>query len=300
MAIPHRILGKTGLDVSVLGFGGSEIGYQSVAQKTVDTILNRALDAGINAIDTAECYEQSETLIGRALAKRRAEIVLMTKCGHASGLFRSDWDPTMIEKSIERSLKRLRTDCVDVMQFHSCGAATLRDNRVLEVLVRAREAGKCRFIGYSGDADDAVVAVETGVFDTLQISVNLADQQAIDLVLPKATERKMGVIAKRPIANAVWRNGAAPSEWYTRPYWDRLKRLDYDFLRGDIASSVAIAIGFTLATPGVHTAIVGTTRPENVERNVAMVSSGTLAKADYDRIRARWTEASRPDWVGQR
>jgi aryl-alcohol dehydrogenase-like predicted oxidoreductase len=83
MAIEYRALGKTGLRVSTLGFGGSEIGYQAVAQKAADKILNTALDAGINVIDTAECYAGSEALIGKAIAGRRAEVVLMTKCGHA-------------------------------------------------------------------------------------------------------------------------------------------------------------------------------------------------------------------------
>ena len=83
MAIEYRALGKTGLRVSTLGFGGSEIGYQAVAQKAVDKILNTALDAGINVIDTAECYADSEALIGKAIARRRAEVILMTKCGHA-------------------------------------------------------------------------------------------------------------------------------------------------------------------------------------------------------------------------
>ena len=83
MAIEYRVLGKTRLRVSTLGFGGSEVGYQAVAQKTVDKILNTALDAGINVIDTAECYADGEALIGKAISKRRAEFVLMTKCGHA-------------------------------------------------------------------------------------------------------------------------------------------------------------------------------------------------------------------------
>ena len=300
MAIPYRILGKTGLNVSVLGFGGSEVGYQAVAQKTVDTILKLAIDSGINLIDTAECYERSEELIGRALGDRRDKVVLMTKCGHASGDLHAEWDPPMLAKSIDRSLKRLRTDRVDVMQLHSCGADILRRGGVVEVLQRASEAGKCRFIGYSGDGDDAIAAVDMGVFDTLQISVNVADQEAIDTVLPKAIAQSIGVIAKRPIANAVWKNKRAPSDWYVRPYWDRLQTLDYDFLGGDLNDSVATALGFTLATKGVHTAIVGTTRPENVARNVEMVSKVALKRTGYDLIRARWHEAARPDWVGQR
>src|SRR5215470_17947301 len=115
MNLERRPLGKTGLRVSVLGLGGSEVGYQDVPQKTVDVIIGRALDLGVNLIDTAECYADSEQLIGRALGKRRKDVVLMTKCGHAmlesaadraGGFARSEWDPEVLARSIDRSLKR--------------------------------------------------------------------------------------------------------------------------------------------------------------------------------------------------
>ena len=310
MAIEYRLLGKTGIRVSALGFGGSEIGYQEVAQRTVDKILGTALDAGINAIDTAECYANGEQLIGKALAHRRAEVTLMTKCGHAplnsgsdraSGYAQPDWDPKMLASSIDRSLKNLRTDHVDVMQFHSCSKETLRDDRVVEVLTRARDAGKTRYIGYSGDSDDALYAVEMGIFDTLQISLSIADQEAIDVVMPKAAARAMGVIVKRPIANAAWRSGTKPpADWYTQPYWDRLQKLRYDFLGRDVEEAAATALRFTLGTAGVSTAIVGTTRVERIAQNIAHASAGPLPSTDYAAIRARWRQVARPDWAGQR
>ncbi len=310
MAIEYRALGKTGLRVSTVGFGGSEIGYQAVAQKAVDKILNTALDAGINVIDTAECYADGEALIGKAIAKRRAEVVLMTKCGHAPlgsaseralGYAQPDWEPAMLARSIERSLKNLRTDHVDVIQFHSPPLATLRDGRAIEVIHKARERGQARFVGCSADSDEAVYAVESGAFDTVQISVNIADQEAIELVLPRAAARGMGVIVKRPIANAAWRHGKQPpGDWYTRPYWDRLQALDYDFLRGGVEDSVAIALRFTLSTAGVTTAIVGTTRPERIAQNIAHASAGPLPPAEYEAIRARWRLVAPRDWTGQR
>jgi aryl-alcohol dehydrogenase-like predicted oxidoreductase len=310
MAIEYRALGKTGLRVSTLGFGGSEIGYQAVAQKTVDKILNTALDAGINVIDTAECYAEGETLIGKAIADRRAEFVLMTKCGHAplgsaseraSGYATADWEPAMLARSIERSLKNLRTDHIDVMQFHSPPLETLKDGRALKVLQKARERGQARFIGCSIDSDDAVYAVESGAFDTLQVSLSIADQEAIDHVLPKAVARGMGVIVKRPIANAAWRHGQQPpGDWYTRPYWDRLQRLNYDFLRRGTGDAAAVALRFTLGTAGVTTAIVGTTRVERIAQNIEHANAGPLPPAEYEAIRARWRSVAPPDWTGQR
>ena len=180
----RRTLGRTGMDVSLLGFGGAEIGYGQAAQATVDRLLGEALDAGLNVIDTAECYLTSEALIGHAVAHRRREVYLLTKCGHASGLPWPDWDPRLLTPSIERSLQRLRTDAVDVVQLHSCAADVLCQGDVIDVLQRAREAGKTRYLGYSGDGEAARYAIACGAFDTLQTSLNIADQEAIESTLP--------------------------------------------------------------------------------------------------------------------
>jgi hypothetical protein len=293
----RRKLGRTGLQVSILGFGGSEIGYERVGASTVARLLGAAIDAGLNVIDTAECYEDSETLIGRALGSRRAGVHLFTKCGHAGGWGRAEWRPASLLRSIERSLKRLATDRIDLIQLHSCSLAQLRKGDVIEALEQARERGWVRYVGYSGDGAAARYAIECGRFDTLQTSVSIADQEALDLTLPLARERDMGVIAKRPIANVAWRYPRKPDEPYYQTYWARLRQLDYDFLRGEAA--VATALRFTLSVPGVHTAIVGTTRPDRWEANAKLLRAGALDARDIERIRARWREVATPSWTGQ-
>ncbi len=169
----RRALGKTGMEVSVLGFGGAEIGFEKATPETVERLLGSALDAGLNVIDTGECYGSSEELIGQAVSHRRGDFFLFTKCGHASGFDLPDWDLTMLEQSINRSLERLRVDCLDLVQLHTCSEEMLRQGDVIGVLERARAAGKTRFIGYSGDNNAALYAVECGAFDTLQTSINI-------------------------------------------------------------------------------------------------------------------------------
>lgn len=297
-AIERRRLGRTDMVASVLGFGGSEIGYERASARTVTRLLESAIDAGLNVIDTAECYEDSESLIGQALGDRRRQVYLFTKCGHPHGWGRGDWRPDSLLASIERSLRRLRTDCVDLVQLHSCGLAQLRRGDVIDALEEARRRGWTRYIGYSGDGEAARHAVACGRFDTLQTSVSIADQEAIDLTLPEAREREMGVIAKRPLANVAWRHARKP-DTYSAPYWSRLRALDYDFLQGDPATAVGTALRFTLAIPGVHTAIVGTRKPERWEENAALQAAGPLPVADVERIRARWRAVADAAWVGQ-
>ena len=284
---------------SILGFGGSEIGYQQVGARTVARLLGTALDAGLNVIDTAECYEDSEALIGRALGARRRACYLFTKCGHSRGGGRGEWRPAALLASIERSLRRLETDYLDLIQLHSCSLAELRRGDAIAALEQARARGLARYIGYSGDGEAARYAVECGRFDTLQTSVSLADQEAIELTLPRARARRMGVIAKRPLANVAWRHARKPAEPYYQDYWTRLRALDYPFLRGAPDAAVATALRFTLSVPGVHTAIVGTTKPERWPRNAALLEAGALPEKEFEGIRARWRAVADPSWVGQ-
>ncbi|HEY1240018.1 MAG TPA: aldo/keto reductase [Bryobacteraceae bacterium] len=295
----RRVLGKTGMQVTVLGFGGAEIGYENIAFDQVNRLLHAALDAGLNVIDTAECYPGSEEMIGRAVSGRRKDFFLFTKCGHASGLDLPDWDPRMLEMQIDRSLKRLRVDTVDLVQLHSCSRAILEKGDVIRVLENARDAGKARFVGYSGDGQDALYAIGTGRFDTLQTSVSIADLEAIDLTLPRAAKRTMGVIAKRPIANVAWRWSSKPPSAYHHEYWGRLGKLRYDFLGEDLSQAVSIALRFTLAQPAVATAIVGTTNPERWAANARLLEAGPLPASAIQAIRERWHAVAASDWVGQ-
>jgi aryl-alcohol dehydrogenase-like predicted oxidoreductase len=119
--------GRTGLTASQLGFGAAPIGYLNTEREKVRKILNLMLDRGVNVIDTAASYEGSEEMIAQAIGHRRHEFVLISKCGTSlSDIDAPSWSPDLIRKTVDRSLRRLRTDRLDVMLLHSCDLQTLQ------------------------------------------------------------------------------------------------------------------------------------------------------------------------------
>src|SRR5437660_10833965 len=152
-------------------------------------------------IDTAECYYNSEELIGQAVSGRRNEFYLFTKCGHPHGFGeRADWSKASILESIQCSLRRLKTDKIDIVQLHSCSESTLRKGEAIDALETARTRGYVRYIGDSGDSKAARFAVKSGALDTWQTSISIADHEAIDLTLPLSRATQLGAIASRPSA----------------------------------------------------------------------------------------------------
>lgn len=291
-----RILGKTGLTVGVLGFGGAEIGFCGISPEGVREVISEAIDLGLNLIDSAAAYLESEKLLGQALRGKRDRVHLVTKCGPLDGFKRSDWSERGLLASIEQSLKNLETDCLDVILLHSCGELEFSWGEAGNALIKAREKGYARFIGYSGDGASALAAIKSGMFDVLETSLSIADQEGLRLTLPYARQANMGVIVKRPIANAAWRYQSAPDNSYHTEYWRRLKKLDYPFLKS--ADAASTALGFTLAQAGVHCAIVGTTKPGRWLENARSLEK-PLNRAEIEKIYARWKEMAEPDWVGQ-
>jgi aryl-alcohol dehydrogenase-like predicted oxidoreductase len=298
--VEKRKLGKTNLDVSVLGFGGSELGFvPNIKQADVDKLLNSALDSGLNLIDTAAGYLESEKMIGSAVSHRRNEFYLISKCGALDGFTREDWSKKGILEAIEQSLRDLKTDHLDIAQLHSCSAEILRQGDCIEGLQRAQEKGYTRYIGYSGDNESAKFAIEMDIFDTLQSSISVADQLAIDGNIKLAHPKGLGVIAKRPIANAVWRNSEKPAEEYHHPYWERIQKLPFPFLKKSLEESISTALRFTLSIEGIATAIVGTTKPNRWQENAKYVAEGKLSDKEFNEIREIWNEIADETWVGK-
>jgi len=269
------LLGKTGLNVSRLGMGLAEIGHLTLAEvEEAQRVLNAALDGGINFLDTAACYGNSEELVGRAVADRRDEYILATKCGHVAGGYSGQaWTAQTIRDSINRSLKRMKIDYLDLVQLHSCDVDVLEQGEVIEELLKAKEEGKTRFAGYSGDNEAARWAVESGQFDTLQTSFSVADQHARTKLFPLAEAKGMGIIIKRPIANGAWGAERSPSG-YANEYFRRAQVMARKGpIPGAPDNRILLSLGFTLARPEVDTAILGTRNPAHMLSNIQIVES---------------------------
>jgi aryl-alcohol dehydrogenase-like predicted oxidoreductase len=305
-----RTFGRTSLDVSVLGFGGAPIGVLNTEQAQIETILNALLDQGVNVIDTAAGYLGSEEAIGKAVAHRRDEFVLVSKCGQASDHLDGEaWSAQVITQTVDRALRRLQTDHLDVMLLHTCDLETLKKGEALGALVDACGAGKIRYVGYSGDNAAAVYAAEHPDVAVIETSINICDQANIDTVLPKAVENGVGVIAKRPIANAAWKNLSDQPGFYAtyaKTYTERLAKMgvslsELGFEGEPDRGWPEIALRFTLSQPGVHTAIIGTTNPAHVEANIQAADNGPLPAETVELLRVAFRQAesaSAESWGG--
>lgn len=293
-ALSPRPLGQTGLHVSPLGLGAGRLGGAELSEPDVERLLHGALDEGVTLIDTAPSYGLSEERIGRHLARRRAEFVLSTKGGYGTpGI--PDWTGPCIAAGVDAALRRLRTEWIDVFHLHSCPVETLERGEVIDALEAAVRAGKVRAAAYSGDGVPLAWAVRSGRFASVEASVNLCDQRVLDAELPAARAAGLGVIAKRPLANAAWRFAARPAGDYAEVYWERLQamRLDPGGLPWD-----ALALRFAAFQPGVSACIVGTASLDHLRRAVEILGAGPLPADQAEALRRAFREHDQ-DWVGQ-
>ncbi len=296
-----REFGKTGLKITPLGLGLAEISRQDRMGGDVSAaanVLNQALDNGINFLDTAACYGDTEALMGETVSHRRDEYVLATKAGHAVGDATGEsWTPETIEHSIDRSLRLLQTDYVDIVQLHSCDVDVLERGDVIEAVVRAQEAGKTRFVSFSGDNEAAKWAVESGIFATLQTSYNVVEQHARTKGLfDMAQAADMGVILKRPVANGAWWKDESPYP-YADEYFRRSQVMKAAGpFEHDLDDKVRLVTGFALAEPAVTTIITGTHNVDHLKSNIDLVANHLPIPNDTVRELHQRFEQVEDDW----
>jgi aryl-alcohol dehydrogenase-like predicted oxidoreductase len=281
--IERRQLGRTGLSVTALGFGAMDLGGPPAANEISDDeagrVLNAVLDSGINFIDTAVCYGTSEARIGRAVSGRRREFILATKCGCQPG--KPMGTPNIhtaanIRAGVEHSLRMMRTDYIDIVQFHQSLTRSMWETEgALDELLRLKQEGKLRFIGVSGTLPNLVEQIDSGVFDVFQIPYS-ALQREHEGIIAKASDAGAGIIIRGGVARG------APTDWNKRYYmltgdelsgrWDKAQ-LD-DVLDG--MSRIEFMVRFAIAEPALDTTIIGTKNLDHLRDNVAAARKGPL------------------------
>jgi aryl-alcohol dehydrogenase-like predicted oxidoreductase len=301
--LPRRTLGRTGLNVTTLGYGAMELrgapSGPAVVDAAAEKVLNAVLDAGINFIDTSIDYGQSEDLIGRFIAHRRREYFLASKCGCVPGApMGAEHVHTAdnIKAGVEQSLRRMKTDYLDLVQFHrSLTRQEFEEHGALDAALALKKAGKVRFLGVSGTLPNLVEQIEMGVFDAFQIPYS-ALQREHEEIISRAGAAEAGIIIRGGVARG------APSDWQRTYYmlpgsslrerWEKA-RLD-DLLDG--LSPLEFTLRFTLSNRDLDTTIVGTRDVGHLSDNIAAALKGPLPERVMEEAKRRLAEAgSRPD-----
>ncbi|HEY3268925.1 MAG TPA: aldo/keto reductase [Armatimonadota bacterium] len=297
----YRVLGRSGLTVSDIGFGSLEIGRPWGIKgpddpglppplEDVDRLLRAALDLGINFIDTAAAYEDSERRIGLTIPDRRGDFILATKFGErfttAEGSH-YDFSAPAAERFLENSLRLLKTDYVDLWQIH-CGAndtQTVTSAETQDAMLKAKASGKVRFLGVSpGSVEAALATIDAGIYDTLQLTYNVFDRTMEPEVLPRAKAAGVGVIVKWPLGG-----GALTSKYQRLNAEEDRRRAGAERLKA-VAERHGLtlpdlALRFLLSNDAVSTIIAGTRRVEHLRANAANTGY-TLSPELLDEISA--------------
>lgn len=290
--LQKKTLGRTGLEVTQLGFGAMEIrgeriwGGRPVEDEQAEAVLNAVLDAGINFIDTSNDYGKSESYIGRYISSRRDEYVLATKCG-CTIVDAGDHDETPhvwtrdnLLRNIEESLRLMKTDHVDIWQIHNAPPAEVENNGLVDVMKEVQAAGQARFIGVSTTLPHLPEYLRMGVFDTFQIPYSALERKE-ELSITAAGEAGAGVIVRGGIARGVPEK-ERPSD-RRHEVWEKAGLED---LLGGI-TRMEFILRFTLSHPFCHTTIVGTLLTEHLRDNVSAALKGPLPPGIYAEAKNR-------------
>jgi aryl-alcohol dehydrogenase-like predicted oxidoreductase len=312
----YRNLGRTGIRVSEIGFGAWAIGGTAEASGTPlgwgkssddDSLaaIRRARELGVNFFDTSDSYGfgRSESLLGIVLSRKRHEVVIATKVGvvrTSTGDLRKDFSKQHIHHALDGSLKRLRSDYIDLYQMHNPTIDDLERGDIQEVMERLQDDGKVRFWGVSiSSIEDGLEIVKRGWGHALQVLYNVLNQAPATDLLPLAKERGFGVIARVPLASGLltgkYREGTTFPANDIRQNFLTPRRLTEATQRVDEVKSIVGgaarrvaegALRFVLASDAVSTAIPGARTARQVESNAA-ASEGKLPPDVVEKLKAR-------------
>jgi 1-deoxyxylulose-5-phosphate synthase len=292
----YRTLGRTGLQVSEIGLGTVELGldygvpvageHLRPSEEQAARLLNRALDLGVNFIDTARAYGASEEIIGRAFKGRRDDYILASKLAPIREAGQSDQElREQVKVSIAESLHMLQTDVIDLLQLHHTPVDVVKSGRVLAAAREAQRSGAVRFIGASTYGEDAPLAVlESGGYDTLQVAYNLADRTLEEKVLPLAQQQGVGIIVRSVLLRGVLTHRYTYLPNQLADLKSAISRLS-SLVGAEVSSLPEMAYRFVLANSAVSTALVGTARIEELKSALAFADKGRLPPALVAAIR---------------
>jgi aryl-alcohol dehydrogenase-like predicted oxidoreductase len=276
-AMPTAILGRTGLSITRLGYGGAHRRPQT--DESARVVHEAVLNAGINFIDTADDYGNSEELIGRFLSGRSSEFYLATKCGSSdSGHV---WTRENCLRNVDESLRRLKSDHVDVMQLHNPSVAECESGGLVEALQEMKRQGKVRWIGASTTLPHLSVYLEWGVFDVFQIPYSALERDHEDWIR-KAAEAGIGIVIRGGVALGEPGAGIGKAE-----RWEKFEEAGLDELRDEGDDRTAFLLRYTLTHPHADTIIVGTTNTDHLRQNVDAVLRGPLTSDTYAEAKRR-------------
>ncbi|TKA10357.1 aldo/keto reductase [Actinacidiphila oryziradicis] len=312
----YRELGRSGLSVSEIGYGAWGIGESGWVGATEDEsvrALHRAVDLGVNFIDTARGYGESERIVGRVVRERTGdEVYVATKVPPKGGAWAPDGlDPAVtfpgahIRDSLETSLRTSGLDHFDVLQFHVWSDEWVGRGDWLETIAELKQEGKIRLFGVSindHQPDNALALVRSGVVDTVQVIYNIFDQAPADALLPACQEHGVGVIVRVALdegglTGRITTDTTFPEGDFRSRYFrdDRPAQVEQhvNAIIADLGIApdemAETALRYVLSAPAVSTVIPGMRTVRNVERNTS-VSDGRLLTGDQLAVLAkhRW------------
>ena len=261
MSLPMRVLGRTALEVSILGHGAEALGRDRRSFEALIEFPKRGL---------AE-------FIGKAISRRKSEFTIVTKCGWTRD-WSPAWSPPELANAIDQSLRDLKIDGLDVLLLHSCSLDDLKRGESIRVIQKAQRDGKARFIGYSGDNDALKWAVESEVFDVVECSFSILDQGNA-LHIAEAQRRNLGVMIKRTLANAVPGRSEKPRSEYAAQYWPRWQEfraaLQPQFIQPEI-DWLDTALRYAAFWPGVTSVLVGSSHADHMLAHLQNLAKGPL------------------------
>ena len=298
-SLSMSILGRTGLEVSRLGYG-TAIG-KHLDEVAWGRLLNDVLDSGINFIDTANDYGvgwglPAEGVIGRHISSRRSEFFLATKCGCPPGDGeRPNWGGEHIWtrenafRGLHESLKRLNTDYIDVMQYHNPSVEEVQEGGLVEALTDMRQEGKVRWLGISTTLPHLPTFLSWGIFDTFQIPYSALERDHENWIT-KSAQAGVGIIVRGGVAQGDPSAGPTATTTFgggSEDKWRKFKEANLDDLLDENETRTSLILRYTLSHPNADTNIVGTSNPDHLKENLAAIDKGVLPEEIYSDMKIR-------------